>query len=383
MTSPATLAELETAQMLVRALVEDADEETCRSQQHPDLSPLGWHLAHCVYVECYWLREVVAGDARITRPLEKIYMPPHVPKPERGRLLPPRAVLVQWARDLQQENLHRLAARDGGHPLLRDEYLQGFLIQHYSQHYETMLMILTEREKQNVDASFTVDDPLQAAPPDTDAVAVPAGHYRIGGQRPLAYDNELPVQRARLGPYRISKRPVSNAGYLAFMEDGGYRNRTFWSEAGWRWRQAHAGRQSPEHWCRDAAGHWHGVGVRGAYPLTPDEPVLGLTRFEAEAVARWAGGQLPHEYQWEAACRLGLLEQSGRVWEWCANSFMPYEGFEAFPYREYSEPWFDGNHYVLRGGSLHTRPAIRRPSFRNFHEPHKGYIFAGVRPVFD
>lgn len=383
MTSVDTLAELETAQMLVRALVEDVDDDTCRTQQHPDLSPLGWHLAHCVYVECYWLQEVVAGDASATRPLEKIYMPPHVPKPERGRFLPPQPVLVAWARELQQQNLARLAQEGNGHPLFRDEYLQHFLIQHYSQHYETMLMILTERQIQQDGQPFEVDDALQPARPDTPAAEVHGGHYRIGGQRPSAYDNELPPQRAQLGPFRIARRPISNANYLAFMEDGGYRDRGLWSEAGWAWRQDHGERQAPEHWRRDDGGRWHGIGVRGAYPLTADEPVMGLNHFEAEAAARWAGGRLPHEYQWETACRLGLLEQSGRVWEWCANSFMPYDGFESFPYREYSEPWFDGNHYVLRGGSLYTRPAIRRPSFRNFHEPHKGYIFAGVRPVFD
>jgi iron(II)-dependent oxidoreductase len=80
---------------------------------------------------------------------------------------------------------------------------------------------------------------------------------------------------------------------------------------------------------------------------------------------------------------LQQLEQTGRAWEWCDNSFYPYDGFHAFPSETYSTPGFDGNHYTLRGGCLHTRPSIRRASFRNFHAPDARHIFAGVRLVYE
>jgi iron(II)-dependent oxidoreductase len=73
------------------------------------------------------------------------------------------------------------------------------------------------------------------------------------------------------------------------------------------------------------------------------------------------------------------MEDSGHVWEWCANTFFPYPGFKPFPYDEYSLPWFDGQHYSLRGGSRHTRRDLRRCSFRNFYTPEKRHVFAGVR----
>ena len=79
----------------------------------------------------------------------------------------------------------------------------------------------------------------------------------------------------------------------------------------------------------------------------------------------------------------GKLEFTGKVWEWCSNTFFPYQGFEAFPYDGYSKPWFDNKHYVARGASRHTRPEIRRPSFRNFFNPDKRHTFAGLRLVFD
>jgi iron(II)-dependent oxidoreductase len=333
----ALLKELGQTQSLLLALAEQADEATLRSQYHPDLSPLGWHLGHCVFIECLWLHEEVRGDNSVTQPITDFYTPPRTPKPERGKRLPPKDIFLNWARELQAFNLHylrNLRPEWRGHPLFQDDYILHFLVQHNSQHYETMLMVLTQKalteHQANAEALQGLQG-LQAQAPTPEPVEVPAGHYRVGGRRPSAYDNEVPPQRAELGPFAISRHPVSNAEYLAFIEDGGYQRKELWGEDGWNW-------------CR--------------------------------------GARLPHEYQWEAACRLALLEQTGRVWEWCDNTFHPYLGFTPFPYPEYSQPWFDEQHYSLRGGSIHTRPVIKRPSFRNFFTPDKRHIFAGLRLVF-
>jgi gamma-glutamyl hercynylcysteine S-oxide synthase len=381
--SGAALGQLATAQALCTDLVETIDEAAYRTQYHEELSPLGWHLGHCIYFETYWIREVVRGDDRLTAPLARLYMPPHTPKPERGAALPPRWELVQWAAAMQSDHLMMLAnpGKHAGHPLLEQDYLAGFLVQHYAQHFETMLLVQTQRALRQEHPAFHATPPLQPAPLRRETRVVSAGHYRIGGERPRAYDNELPPQRAELGTFAIAVHPVSNAEYLAFMEADGYREAAWWSEAGWAWREA-AGVAHPEHWRRDPEGHWYGVGLNGPYVLAPDAPVHGINHHEASAFAAWAGARLPHEYQWETACRLGLLEEVGRAWEWCANPFHPYQGFEAFPYEEYSKPWFDGRHYPLRGGSIHTRPPIRRPSFRNFYAADKRHIVAGLRLVF-
>jgi iron(II)-dependent oxidoreductase len=380
----ALIKELGKTQSLLLALAQEVDETTFRSQYHSDLSPLGWHLGHCVYTDCLWLHETIRGDDSVTAPLADFYTPPNTPKPERGRLLPPQRTLLTWARELQHFNLHylrNLRTEWQRHPLFEDDYILHFLIQHNSQHYETMVMVLTQKAlaaRQHLDPPPAL---LQATAVRRDSVDIAAGHYRVGGKRPAACDNEMPAQRAELGPFAISRYPVSNAEYLGFIEDGGYRRDALWDAAGWRWREQQQ-IQHPDHWRLSRTHGWYATGMRGAYQLAADQPVSGISHYEARAFARWADARLAHEYQWEVACRLGVLEQTGRVWEWCGNTFHPYRGFQPFPYPEYSQPWFDGQHYSLRGGSLHTRPAVKRVSFRNFFQADKRHVFAGLRLVF-
>ena len=384
MSSTALLNELRLAQELVTALVESLDDNSQRQQYHSELSPLGWHLGHCTYTECYWLQETVLGDNSYTTPVKTLYTPGLTLKPERGKQLPPLDALLQWVLAMQAMNLDILntpSALLAEHPLMQDDYLLYFLIQHYSQHYESMLSALTQRALLEDTPAFRVTAPCTPVQPIADNIDMQPGHYKVGGKTPVAYDNELPAQKVILGPYSIARQPVSNSEYLAFMEAGGYSTQSLWSDAGWQWRSQLTA-SCPDHWRQDEAGHWYGVGVRGPYELDGTDVVHGLSHHEASVYSNWAGGRLPHEHQWEVACRLHFLEQTGRAWEWCQNPFYPYEGFQAFPYDGYSPPSFDNGHYTLRGGCFHTRPAIKRPSFRNFHEPFKRHIFAGLRLVY-
>ena len=380
MSNSKLLNELELSQSLVLTLVEQ-NTAIYNQQTDSDLSPLGWHLGHCVFTECYWLHEVIYSNNQITAQLADLYTPPRTPKSERGGHLPACETLLEWARQLQAinlETLQDLPAEIAANKLFKNDYLLHFLIQHYSQHYETMLIILTRQALAETKTDYLSTSPLQSTKIANNRIALPAGHYRIGGQEPIAYDNELPPQQADLDPFEINRTPVSNAEFLGFMEDDGYDRSDLWDEQSLLWQQQNK-YHCPDHWQQDKHGNWYAIGVRGPYGLTADEPVMGLSYHEACAFANWAGACLPHEYQWETACRLQELQLTGRVWEWCQNTFHPYQGFKPFPYDEYSQPWFDGTHFSLRGGSSYTQPAIKRPSFRNFYQADKRFIFAGLR----
>ncbi len=381
----ALVDELRLSRQRVTALVEPLDDTELRTRYHPRLSPLGWHLGHCTWVESYWLQQVLAGNSDITQALAQLYNPAESPRETRGERLPEATDLRSWVTQTQALSDRLLLAQSGAlaeHALLQDDYLLHFLIQHYSQHYETMQMSLLQRALCTHDAEFPDATPLMPVPPSAEHVEIEAGHYRVGGVQPIAYDNELPAQHTTLESFRIATHPVSNGNYLSFMQDKGYSNRTHWTDDGWHWLQQH-GHDAPDHWQRDGDGHWYGMVPRGPCTLAADDAVYGLSWFEADAYARWANARLPHEHQWEVASRMQRLQDSGCAWEWCSNTLYPYAGFEPFPYDEYSTPWFDGKHYCLRGGSQFTRPSIRRPSFRNFYTPETRHVFAGLRLAYD
>jgi iron(II)-dependent oxidoreductase len=204
---------------------------------------------------------------------------------------------------------------------------------------------------------------------------------------------------------------VTNAEYLGFVEAGGYRKREYWSDEGW----ARKDRTEPL--------YWRGSTLRRFdrwVPIPPDEPIMHVSWYEAEAYCRFAGRRLPTETEWEYAASFdpvsrmkrrypwggdawttalanleagapasvhgyprgdsafGLRQMIGNVWEWTASTFLPYPGFVRDPYQEYSEPWF-GTHKVLRGGSFATPPRVAHAAFRNFYTPDRADIFAGFR----
>jgi formylglycine-generating enzyme required for sulfatase activity len=74
---------------------------------------------------------------------------------------------------------------------------------------------------------------------------------------------------------------------------------------------------------------------------------------------------------------------TGNLWEWTADPFDAFPGFEPFPYPEYSQEWFDGDHRVLKGGSWATSAPVLRASFRNFFRRHFRIAFAGIRLAED
>lgn len=276
-------------------------------------------------------------------------------------------------------------------------------------------------------------------------VRVPAGPFQMGARSTgFAYDNERPRHRRRLEAFEIGRHPVTNAEYVEFVAAGGYLDPDLWTEAGWEWNRK-AGLAAPGYWtpagsdepltpeaARDAsreagASGWVRRTSLGEDPLVPDEPVIHVCCHEAEAYARFASARLPTEAEWEKAAAwdpdasgartypwgeeapsdlhanldqlrfgpvpigsfplgrsaVGCQGMLGDVWEWTASRFEGYDGFQAFPYREYSEVFFGSEYRVLRGGSWATRPAVARNSFRNWDYPIRRQIFSGLRLARD
>ena len=363
-------------------------------QYHPDLSPLGWHLGHCVYTENYWIKEQLSGISSPDQELKTHYVPELTNKLDRSEALPDHSELCQWARYRQKENLGLLKKYQNrkyqaviDHPLMQHNFLLHFLIQHYAQHLEVMHMILGQKALQEC-VGFEVKQPLSCSELNTSTVLLKAGSYILGLQTDfLPYDNEYPSHEFKTKDINIVDKPVSNSEFLLFMEQSAYQNPEHWSPEGWRWKE-NFDISCPEFWLKDDRQNWFTVDISGPHDLDPDHPVWGINHHEAQAFANWTSlhqGQvrLPHEYEWAAAKQNGSLKNTGQVWEWCHNSFHPYAGFKAFPYDGYSMPYFDGSHFVMKGASRYTENVIKRSSFRNYYHADKRHQFAGCRLVFE
>lgn len=365
----------QTAQHLVGRL----NDTDYRKQYHKDLSPLGWHYGHIVYIENIWLRERVLNQS-LSAGDHQLYDPRNTVKHQRGQALPKQSTLLKQGEQQLEENIKLIKdspAMLKQHPLLEKDYLLKFLIQHHAQHIETMRMILTQyHSSQNLTqqhAGLTQPTTVNQQP-----LLFERGDYWIGGRDNWSFDNELPRHRKKIERFAIDRQPVNNATYLGFIEAGAYQQSRYWDAAGWRWLQT-TQVQAPNGWVCHKNG-WVQATLDGHRPLQADAPVHGLCYFEAQAFARYANARLPHEHEWEVAC--SQLTQRGAVWEWCNNTLHPYPGFQHFPYKEYSTPWFDKEHYILRGGSRFSENYCQRASFRNFYQREKRHIFAGLRLAY-
>jgi len=209
---------------------------------------------------------------------------------------------------------------------------------------------------------------------------IDGGEVELGrsAQRPgFAFDNEQPPRRLRVDAFEIDARPVTAGAFLRFVEAGGYERAEWWpSEAG-RWRAA-SGQSHPERWSRRPDGTWQSRWFDAVGPLDLDAPIVHVNAYEAEAWCRWRGRRLPSAAEWTLAARDPGFAWGRSVWEWSADAFLAYPGFEAGPYRDYSAPWF-GEHRELKGGSFATHPRLHDPVYRNFFTPGRTDVFAGFR----
>jgi gamma-glutamyl hercynylcysteine S-oxide synthase len=400
------------------ALVAPLSDQDVETQHDPIMSPLVWDLAHIAAYEELWLVHRHGGKPLSRPELAAMYDAFETPRAVRGDLpLLNREQALAYLDDVRE----RVDFNGDG-------LLHEMVLQHEHQHGETMLQAI---ELSRLTPPPAV--PRRHRPPapsghtGLEAVDVPAGPFELGASDDgFAYDNERPRHRVELPAFRIGRTPVTNATFLTFVEGGGYERRPWWSDEAWAWKQQYD-ITCPQGWARGPAGEWRRWTMDGWAPLDPDEPVVHVSWFEADAFARAHGARLPTEAEWEKAATwdheartkrrypwgdepptahhanldhgllgpapagahpagaapCGALGMLGDVWEWTASDFGGYPGFVARPYKEYSEVFFGDEYKVLRGGSWATRARVATATFRNWDLPQRRQIFSGVRLAWD
>ncbi len=352
------------------ALVEPLDDEQLNRVYSPLLSPLAWDLGHIANFEELWLVQTIGEREPLHGDLGRFYDAIENPRRARGELPILRdAELRSYLGEVRERTLEVLGEVeiDAGaeNRLLREGFVYEMLLAHELQHNETMLQLLMMVDGYEPPPATFVSDDMQdgaAGGFEPEMLRIEAGEHAIGAPPAgFAYDNERPRHTVALAPFEIDRTPVGNGAYIAYMEE--------------------TGAEPPLYWERDGEGGWLWTAMGRRDAVDHSRPVIHVSWHEADAFARWAGKRLPTEFEWEAAS--GGLPLTGRVWEWASSDFLAYPGFEAFPYREYSEVFFGDEHKVLRGGSWATGRDVMRPSFRNWDLPQRRQIFAGFRCARD
>lgn len=409
-------------------VLEDLTEAELRRQFHADFSPIGWHWGHVAWQAESWIWRRYGGRVPLRPELDGLFDSFRSRKEERGSALPSLAALRGYV-DEVAEAVARLARERSDDPRL--VLLWRLVANHERQHLEIVLII-------RLLAALYVErraSPVWAGREASSAwVTIEGGEFSQGCARPDpeladadldAWDNECPGHRVRVETFRLQRFPVSEEEWLSWMEEGGYDDARLWSKAGWAWK-THNRIQAPEHWQRSREGQWWRRTLGGLVPAGGSRPVAHVSWFEADAYARSQAARLPSEVEWEYAASTspkeatkrrfpwgdhfdaaradigwresapfsrgahpagasawGVEDLCGGVWEWVADAFRPYPGFEPGWYAEYSEPWFGSGHRVARGGSWLTAPANARTTFRNWYEPRVREPCLGVRLARD
>ncbi len=375
-------------------------------QAMPDASPAKWHLAHTTW----FFEELVLGDGAFDPNFAFLFnsyyesLGPRVPRARRGMLTRPSLERVRAYRAAVDERMLTAIERGSLDAGARARLELG--LHHEQQHQE---LILT-------DVGYALGaQPLRpayrelaratdGAPDATRFCAFEGGARAVGAPRDgFAFDNERPRHDVLVRPFLLASRPIANAEVLAFIEDGGYREPRHWLSDGWATVQRE-GWRAPLYW-NDDGTLWELAGVRA---IDPGETACHLSYYEADAIARWLGGRLPTEAEWEIAAhglspddgnfadddRLhpskatrgdgALAQMFGDVWEWTSSSYSPYPGFRPLDgaLGEYNGKFMSGQQ-VLRGGSCLTPRGHVRASYRNFFPPAARWQMTGARVARD
>lgn len=343
-------------------------------------SPPKWHLAHTTWFFEEMILKHHVPDYQEFDPMfgycfNSYYqsLGERAVRAQRGNLTRPGVDRVLEYRRYVDQHMEQLLQRENQEV----ETLVVLGINHEQQHQELLLTDLKYAFSMN--PLFPVYDGVawvDTHNKEEGWVSVSEGIYEVGYQgEGFHFDNELGRHRVFVDDFELSKGLVTNAEFMEFINDGGYRHFKYWLDEGWSWVHEN-NLKAPLYW-HWMDGQWKHYTLNGIQPVHPTAILSHISFYEAQAFATWKGCRLPTEFEWEIASD---RFQWGDRWEWTYSAYLPYPGFQVAEgaVGEYNGK-FMVNQMVLRGASVATAKEHSRPTYRNFFHPQMQWQFSGIR----
>ena len=429
MTASKLIDQLTEARSRTLALVEDLTDAQLMGPRLAIVNPLLWEIGHVAWFQEKWTLRHLLKQEPIREDGDRLYDSAAVAHDTRWDLpLPSRKETLRYMEEVLARIIESLQSRqpeDGA-------YFYQLGLRHEDMHDEaftyTRHTLGYPPPRLSAEAGKEPPSPQGEGGALSGDAEVPGGTFLLGAtpEMPFVFDNEKWSHPVQVRAFRVARAATTNAEFAAFVEEGGYQRREWWSQPGWEWREQ-VGAEHPVYWKRESANQWMRRHFNQCRRLEENLPVIHVNWYEADAYCRWAGRRLLTEPEWEMAasqrfqsdgtisedkrrfpwgdeppnCRLanldwqamgcvevgalaegdspsGCRQMIGNVWEWTATDFLPYPGFVVDPYKEYSQPWF-GTHKVLRGGCWSTRSRLIHNTWRNYYAPDRRDVLAGFR----
>ena len=351
-----------------------------------DVSPPKWHLGHTTW---FWETFILIPNQAGYRPCNPDYnyvfnsyyetIGARVVRTDRGNLSRPSVDEIYDYRKYVDAAMEKFITAG---PAKEVEDLVVLGLNHEQQHQELLFSDIKYILGHNPlfpawsDQDIDDDQAVVIAPQPAPFLSVPAGIYEIGyAGDGFCFDNELARHKVYLEDFRIAAGAVTNQEYLEFIEDGGYKNFSYWHAEGWDWVKKNS-IAAPLYW-HFIDGRWFQYTLAGVRPLDSQQLLCHVSYYEAVAFAAWKGCRLPTEWEWEAAS--GGFSW-GKRWEWTESAYLPYPGFKKAggAIGEYNGK-FMVSQMVLRGASVATPAGHSRNTYRNFFHPYLRWQFTGIR----
>ncbi len=422
------IAQMRDAHARSMALIDGLDARQMMGRKLATVNPLLWEIGHAAYFYEYWILRQHLQQQPGRADVDSLYDSIDIAHDDRWDLpLPDREKTLAYIDGVNQRVIEAL--RQGADD--RRDYLAQYAVFHQDMHNEAYtytrqtLGYPAPPVPNGVSGGYSEPDDGGGLSGD---VHIPGGTFMLGATPSdgFVFDNEKWAHPVELAPFSIGRSAVSNADFLRFVEDGGYRERNYWDDVGWQWRTSNE-REHPLYW-RQTVDGWELRVFDRWLPLRPHAALIHVCWHEAQAYCRWAGRRLPTEAEWEAAASaeptsdgsaiapvkrrypwgsnaptpalanldsgtlgtidvgalpgsdsaFGCRQMIGNVWEWTTDTFAPFPGFEPDMYQDYSQPLF-GSTKVLRGGAWPTRGRMIRNTWRTYYGPERDDVFAGFR----